>query len=157
MRQRLMLTQGELGERAGISMYTVNAAEGGRNVSPKTGRALARALGVEPEDLLEEADYPKAEAPPPSEGDERWRPVPPDLMALVESLDEGQLSNLREWLTGERIRLGIVAHDNPHNTAIQSEFRRAVRQLMYANLEQGVRVQEREDAKSTEASRRNDA
>jgi transcriptional regulator with XRE-family HTH domain len=54
-----MLTQGELGERAGVSMYTVNHAERGRNVSPRTGRALAQALGVEPEELLEGADSPK--------------------------------------------------------------------------------------------------
>lgn len=63
MRQRLMLTQGELGERAGVSMYTVNHAERGRNVSPRTGRALAQALGVEPEELLEGADSAKALAP----------------------------------------------------------------------------------------------
>jgi len=63
LRQRLMLTQGELGERAGVSMYTVNHAERGRNVSPRTGRALAQALGVEPEELLEGADSPKGLAP----------------------------------------------------------------------------------------------
>jgi transcriptional regulator with XRE-family HTH domain len=66
-----MLTQGELGERAGVSIYTVHHAERGRNVSPKTGRALALALGVDPEELLEEADFPKEHAPWPEENGQR--------------------------------------------------------------------------------------
>jgi transcriptional regulator with XRE-family HTH domain len=53
-----MLTQGELAAIAGLSVYTVHAAEHGRNVSPKTGRALATALGVGPSELL-----PKEQAP----------------------------------------------------------------------------------------------
>ena len=62
-----MLTQSEVAERAGISMYTVTAAEGGRGISPKTGRALANALGLEPEELLEEAALPKAPGRPSPE------------------------------------------------------------------------------------------
>jgi transcriptional regulator with XRE-family HTH domain len=134
LRQRLMLTQSELGERAGVSLYTVNAAEGGRSVSPKTGRALAQALGVEPEELLEESDLPKAEPSPPEEGDERWRAISQDFVALVESLDERQLRILREWREAERIRLGISYHDNPDSPAAQKEFGRAVEQLTYLTL-----------------------
>jgi transcriptional regulator with XRE-family HTH domain len=55
-----MLTQSEVAERAGLSMYTVNAAEGGRGISLKTGRALATALGVDPEELLIEPSEGKA-------------------------------------------------------------------------------------------------
>lgn len=59
LRLERMLTQGELGELAGLTLDTVNTAEAGHSISPKTARKLVTALGVEPKDLLP----PKADAP----------------------------------------------------------------------------------------------
>jgi transcriptional regulator with XRE-family HTH domain len=61
LRERRMLSQQELAHRAGVSLFTVQRIErGGGSVRPKTGRAIAAALGVGVEDLL-----PKAPAPSP--------------------------------------------------------------------------------------------
>lgn len=65
-RERAMLTQEELGERAGVSGYTVSRIEGD-HVEPRfsTVRKLARALGVDPAELWsrKEEESPKATAP----------------------------------------------------------------------------------------------
>jgi biotin operon repressor len=53
LRERRMLSQEELAERAGISRFTVR---------PKTGRELAKALGVAIEELYEESARPLAQA-----------------------------------------------------------------------------------------------
>jgi transcriptional regulator with XRE-family HTH domain len=55
-----MLSQQEVADRAGTSLFTIQRIERGEgNVRPKTGRAVAAALGVSIEELL-----PKGEAPP---------------------------------------------------------------------------------------------
>ena len=52
LRERLFLTQPELAEKAGISHITLNRLENGKQKpSFKTIRKLAKALGVEPEDI----------------------------------------------------------------------------------------------------------
>jgi transcriptional regulator with XRE-family HTH domain len=62
-RHRRMLSQQEVADRAGTSLFTIQRIERGEgNVRPKTGRAVAEALGVGVEDLL-----PKAQAPLPFE------------------------------------------------------------------------------------------
>jgi transcriptional regulator with XRE-family HTH domain len=67
LRNRQMLSQQELADRAGVSLFTVQRIErGDGNVRPKTGRAIAEALGVRVEDLLG-----KAQAPLPDFEDER--------------------------------------------------------------------------------------
>ena len=59
LRERRMLTQQELAERAGVSLFTVQRIERGEgSVRPKTGRAIAGALGVRVEDLLGKAQAP---------------------------------------------------------------------------------------------------
>jgi transcriptional regulator with XRE-family HTH domain len=61
LRERRMLSQQELAHRAGVSLFTIQRIERGEgSVRPKTGRAIAAALGVGVEDLL-----PKAQAPLP--------------------------------------------------------------------------------------------
>jgi transcriptional regulator with XRE-family HTH domain len=61
LRERRMLSQQELAYRAGVSLFTIQRIERGQgSVRPKTGRAIAAALGVGVEDLL-----PKAQAPLP--------------------------------------------------------------------------------------------
>lgn len=63
LRERRMLSQQELAHRAGVSLFTVQRIERGEgSVRPKTGRAIAAALGVGVEDLL-----PKAPRRSPSE------------------------------------------------------------------------------------------
>jgi DNA-binding XRE family transcriptional regulator len=58
-----MLSQEELAERAGISRFTVQRVERGEGgVRPKTGRELAKALGVAIEELYEESARPLAQA-----------------------------------------------------------------------------------------------
>ena len=49
-----LLTQRELGEKAGLSKVTIAAIERGVQLpTPKTSRNLAEALGVEPTDIEE--------------------------------------------------------------------------------------------------------
>ena len=58
-RHRRMLSQQEVADRAGTSLFTIQRIERGEgNVRPKTGRGVATALGVPIEELL-----PKAQAP----------------------------------------------------------------------------------------------
>ena len=65
MREQRFWSQEELATRAGLNRATVYKAEGGAGVSPRTGRALAKALDVDPAELVEEAvESPKAQAPP---------------------------------------------------------------------------------------------
>lgn len=53
LRERRMLSQQELAKRAGVSLFTIQRIERGEgSVRPKTGRAVATALGVGVEDLL---------------------------------------------------------------------------------------------------------
>lgn len=59
LRERRMLTQQELADRADVSLFTIQRIErGAGNVRPKTGRAIAAALGVGVEDLLGKAQAP---------------------------------------------------------------------------------------------------
>ncbi len=55
-RRRAALTQEELAEKAGVGIATIARIEGGRMEEPRvsTLRKLAKALGIEPRDLLEE-------------------------------------------------------------------------------------------------------
>jgi transcriptional regulator with XRE-family HTH domain len=54
IRERRMWTQARLAEEAGVSPTTVSGIESGRILRPRFGtlRKLARALGVDPEELL---------------------------------------------------------------------------------------------------------
>ena len=51
LRWQAVLTQAELAQNARVSRTTVIAAEKGRRPRPRTIRALAKALGVKPQDI----------------------------------------------------------------------------------------------------------
>ncbi len=55
-RRRAALTQEELAKRAGVGVATIARIEGGKMDEPRvsTLRKLAKALGIEPRDLLED-------------------------------------------------------------------------------------------------------
>lgn len=54
LRERAAFSQMELSERSGVSRATIADLElGKRNARPKTRRKLAKALGVEPWELVE--------------------------------------------------------------------------------------------------------
>ncbi len=73
-----MLTQQELADRAGVSLFTVQRIERGEgNVRPSTGRGIARVLGVGVEDLLPKVPAPPSNQPPLfNGGQERRTPTP---------------------------------------------------------------------------------
>jgi transcriptional regulator with XRE-family HTH domain len=67
IRERRMWTQVRLAEEAGVSPTTVSGIESGRISRPRFGtlRKLARALGVEPEELLSPPGSGESGAPSP--------------------------------------------------------------------------------------------
>jgi transcriptional regulator with XRE-family HTH domain len=67
IRERRMWTQARLAEEAGVSPTTVSGIESGRISRPHFGtlRKLARALGVEPEELVSPSSFAEGKAPSP--------------------------------------------------------------------------------------------
>jgi transcriptional regulator with XRE-family HTH domain len=55
-RERRMLSTRELAELAGVGEATIWRLEGGKTARPATIRALAKALGVEPYELVGDRD-----------------------------------------------------------------------------------------------------
>jgi transcriptional regulator with XRE-family HTH domain len=73
-RHRRMLSQQEVADRAGTSLFTIQRIERGEgNVRPKTGRGVATALGVPIEELLPKAQAPLFREPPEQESPEERR------------------------------------------------------------------------------------
>ncbi len=67
-RHRRMLSQQEVADRAGTSLFTIQRIERGEgNVRPKTGRGVAAALGIPIEELLPKAQAPLLWEPPERE------------------------------------------------------------------------------------------
>ncbi len=61
LRESNWLSQQDLADASGVSLFTVQRIERGDGaVRPGTARAIAKALGVTPDDL---ADAPKVETP----------------------------------------------------------------------------------------------
>ena len=67
IRERRMWTQARLADEAGVSPTTVSGIESGRISRPHFGtlRKLARALEVEPEELVSSPGSEESEAPSP--------------------------------------------------------------------------------------------
>ena len=73
-RHRRMLSQQEVADRAGTSLFTIQRIERGEgNVRPKTGRGVAAALGIPIEELLPKAQAPLFRGLPEQEPAEEWR------------------------------------------------------------------------------------
>jgi transcriptional regulator with XRE-family HTH domain len=73
-RRRRMLSQQEVADRAGTSLFTIQRIERGEgNVRPKTGRGVAAALGIPIEELLPKAQAPLFRGLPEQEPAEEWR------------------------------------------------------------------------------------
>lgn len=54
LRERAALTQAELAAKAGLTRLSIIRIEAGQPARPTTTRRLARALGVKPNDLMDE-------------------------------------------------------------------------------------------------------
>jgi transcriptional regulator with XRE-family HTH domain len=97
-RHRRMLSQQEVADSAGTSLFTVQRIERGEgNVRPKTGRGLAAALGVPIEELLPNAQAPLFRELPeqdPSEERRVIRQPAASLKIFIEGMKE--LKELRE-------------------------------------------------------------
>jgi transcriptional regulator with XRE-family HTH domain len=73
-RHRRMLSQQEVADRAGTSLFTIQRIERGEgNVRPKTGRGVAAALGIPIEELLPKVQAPLFREPPEQESAEERR------------------------------------------------------------------------------------
>ncbi len=108
IRERRMLTQQELADRAGVSLFTVQRIErGDGSVRPKTGRAVAEALGVGVEDLLD-----KAQAPLPEFEDERREDLYDVVMAAArrQAVQDRQAAN--RALESGRPQTYFMRHEN---------------------------------------------
>ena len=79
-RHQRMLSQQEVADRAGTSLFTIQRIERGEgNVRPKTGRGLAAALDVPIEELLPKAQAPLFREQPEHEPPEQRRVNPLDV------------------------------------------------------------------------------
>jgi transcriptional regulator with XRE-family HTH domain len=116
-----MLSQQEVAERAGTSHFTIQRIERGEgNVRPKTGRAVAEALGVGIEDLL-----PKAQAPLPFEE--------PESAQAERRIMESLFHSWVEWLVRDAAYLIKVTHarriDHGAHDKIVADRRNTLRAL----------------------------
>jgi transcriptional regulator with XRE-family HTH domain len=99
LRERRMWTQARLAEEAGVSPTTVSGIESGRISRPHFGtlRKLARALGVEPEELV---------SPPPASEAEVFSPL-----SLEWAMSSGEEEFERELEGASIERLNSLFHE----------------------------------------------
>lgn len=104
-RHRRMLSQQEVADSAGTSLFTVQRIERGEgNVRPKTGRGLAAALGVPIEELLPNAQAPLFRELPEQDPSEERRVIRQSAASLKKFI-EG-MKELRELREAEMEDLG---------------------------------------------------
>ena len=101
-RHRRMLSQQEVADRAGTSLFTIQRIERGEgNVRPKTGRGVAGALGVPIEELLPKGQAPLSREPAEHEplGERRADAyeLARDAKATAALKDERHFRYLRGW------------------------------------------------------------
>ena len=108
IREERMWTQGRLAEKAGISPTTVSGIESGRISRPHFGtiKKLARALGVDPRELLS-ARSPREWAPPKGPLSLEWAMTSreEEFEERLEGATLGDLHALSRRLDEEQVRL----------------------------------------------------
>lgn len=107
LRERRMLSQQELADRAGVSLFTVQRIERREgSVRPKTGRTIAAALGVGVEDLLG-----KAQAPLPNFEVERRDAIDVVIAAARQQAEQDRQAAPRAFESG-RPQAYYMRHEN---------------------------------------------
>ena len=114
-RHRRMLSQQEVAERAGTSLFTIQRIERGEgNVRPKTGRGVAAALGIPIEELLPKAQAPLFREPPEHEPQEEQRRGDPYEVALDaarwQAVQNRQAAN--RAFESQRPQTYVMRHEN---------------------------------------------
>lgn len=158
LRERRMLTQQELADRADVSLFTVQRIERREGaVRPKTGRAIAAALGVGVEALSG-----KAQAPLPDFEDERREYTADELFGEV--LEDFRRQNEQD-AKGNRKALASEGIPQPprfsrhYNAAVEKLSRRLPADLVgpiadglqgFARQEQKIAQLEEENAQLKE-------
>ncbi len=126
LRESNWLSQQDLADASGVSLFTVQRIERGDGaVRPGTGRAIAKALGVTPDELT---DAPKAEPP-------RDRPVEPG--AGVSSFGESHLLAERRLLSSLHPFAGRVEDQAGYWRELAASGRVSLDTLDYATKELG--------------------
>jgi transcriptional regulator with XRE-family HTH domain len=104
-RHRRMLSQQEVADSAGTSLFTIQRIERGEgNVRPKTGRGLAAALGVPIEELLPNAQAPLFRELPEQDPSEERRVIRQSAASLMKFIEE--MKGLKELREAEMEDLG---------------------------------------------------
>jgi transcriptional regulator with XRE-family HTH domain len=106
-RHRRMLSQQEVADRAGTSLFTIQRIERGEgNVRPRTGRGVAAALVIPIEELL-----PKVQAPSPQR-------------TLFNGVEAERRSPLSPWAEYARRMAGRIRHhtDDPNSPAFRDAW-----------------------------------
>jgi transcriptional regulator with XRE-family HTH domain len=113
-RHRRMLSQQEVADRAGTSLFTIQRIERGEgNVRPKTGRGVAAALDIPIEELLPKAQAPLFQEPPEPELPEERRGDAYDVAldaARRQAVQDRQAAN-RAW-ESSRAQTFFKRHEN---------------------------------------------
>jgi transcriptional regulator with XRE-family HTH domain len=91
IREQAGYSQQDLADESGVSQHTISEIElGRRKPQGRTLRKLAKVLGVEVRDLLEETDHPLAQAPLPENQQRRARPGIEVGEAFFVPLEDGE-------------------------------------------------------------------
>jgi transcriptional regulator with XRE-family HTH domain len=149
-----MLSQQELAEGAGTSLFTIQRIERGEgNVRPKTGRGVATALGVSIEELLPKAQAPLFREQPEYEPSEQRRGGDPYELALdaaKRQATQDRQANAR-LIESERPQTYFMRHENE---AVMELLKYPADELAGALIEATRRYVELENERAVEASRK---
>src|SRR5688572_6719644 len=155
-RHRRMLSQQEVADRAGTSLFTIQRIERGEgNVRPKTGRGVAAALGVPIEELLPKAQAPLFREPPEREHQEERRGDPYEVAldaARRQAVQDRQATNRAE--ESGRPQTYFMRHENE---VVMELLKYPADELVGALLEATRRCVELENEPAVEVNREESA